>query len=109
VNRLKQLTSGDDYRLGVAALYAYESQIPEVATTKRSGLQKFYGIDDARAVSFFTVHASADLIHRQSELKVLNDACDSEVSRDEAVGAAGHGAEALWSFLDGVYAAYVST
>jgi len=108
VARIKALTSSDDYRTGVAALYAYESQIPEVAQTKKKGLREFYGIDDERAVSFFTVHESADLVHRQSELKVLNDACDSETSRDEAVTAAGQGAEALWNFLDGVYAAYVS-
>ena len=32
---------------GLAALYAYESQIPEVSRTKREGLEAFYGIDDA--------------------------------------------------------------
>ena len=29
----------------VAALYAYEAQVPEIAATKINGLKKFYGID----------------------------------------------------------------
>src|SRR5688572_16352465 len=39
VARLKSLTRSEDYRQGLAALYAYESQIPEVARTKREGLK----------------------------------------------------------------------
>src|SRR5580765_6714839 len=35
---------------GLAALYAYESQIPEIARTKREGLAAFYGIEDSDAV-----------------------------------------------------------
>ena len=107
VNRLKKLTSSDDYRLGIAALYAYESQIPEVATTKRNGLKEFYGIDDARAVSFFTVHESVDQVHRQSEMKVLSDKCESQGARDEAITAAGAASESLWDFLTGVQNAFV--
>lgn len=109
VKRLKSLTSNTDYRLGVAALYAYESQIPEVARTKRVGLKEFYGIDDARAVSFFTVHESADQVHRQIEMKILNDACDTDQACDETVTAAQQGAKSLWDFLSGVQDAYIHT
>jgi pyrroloquinoline-quinone synthase len=108
VENLKTLTSSIDYRLGVASLYAYESQIPEVAKTKRSGLKEFYGVDDTRAVSFFTVHESADQVHRQIEMKILRDACDNEETADEIVAAAQKGAKCLWDFLDGVREAYVS-
>ena len=108
VNRLKALTQSEDYRRGVAALYAYESQIPEVARTKRSGLADFYGIEDSRAVSFFTVHEAADEWHRETELKVLSEGCDSDVDRESVVSAAGEGAEALWDFLTGIQNAYVS-
>lgn len=106
VNRLKALTQSDDYRRGVAALYAYESQIPEVAQTKRSGLKQFYGIEDSRAVSFFTVHEAADEWHRETELKVLSDACDSEADRQVVTQSAGEAAKALWDFLTGVQSAY---
>ena len=44
----------------VAALYAYESQVPEIATTKIEGLKKFYGIDKPQGLAYFTVHEQAD-------------------------------------------------
>ncbi|MGQ0763323.1 MAG: CADD family putative folate metabolism protein [Acidobacteriota bacterium] len=109
VNRLKALTQSEDYRRGVAALYAYESQIPEVARTKRSGLAEFYGIEDSRAVSFFTVHEDADEWHREIELKVLSEACNSDDNREAVVSAAGEAAKALWDFLTGVEAAFVKS
>ncbi len=108
VSRLKAITCNEDYRLGVAALYAYESQIPEVAKTKRTGLKEFYGIDDARAVSFFTVHEDADLVHRQSEMTVLKKKCVTLPDQHAAVTAAGQASEALWDFLTGVQAAYLT-
>lgn len=108
VSRLKAMTGNEDYRLGIAALYAYESQIPEVAKTKRTGLKAFYGIEDARAVSFFTVHESADLVHRQSEMKVLSRKCVTDEDQTAAVTAAGEAAKALWDFLSGVQTAYLA-
>lgn len=107
VARLKALTANEDYRLGVASLYAYESQIPEVAATKRSGLKDFYGIDDARAVSFFTAHEAADQVHRQIEMKILSDGCDTDESRAQTIVAAREAARSLWDFLSGVHEAYV--
>jgi pyrroloquinoline-quinone synthase len=107
VARLKALTASSDYRLGVAALYAYESQIPEVAKTKRAGLKAFYGIEDSRTVSFFTAHESADQVHRQIEMKILSDGCDTESVRQETVAAAREAARSLWDFLTGVHEAYV--
>lgn len=109
VSRLKAMTGNEDYRIGIAALYAYESQIPEVAKTKRTGLKAFYGIEDARAVSFFTVHESADLVHRQSEMKVLSGRCVTDEDQKAAVTAAGEAAKALWDFLSGVQTAYVTS
>jgi pyrroloquinoline-quinone synthase len=108
VNTFKSLTGRRDYREGLAALYAYESQIPEVAHTKRAGLRDFYGISAAAAVSFFTVHESADQVHRQVEAKALNDHCETDGARDRVVTAAVEGAKALWDFLDGIQAAYLN-
>ncbi len=108
VAQLTQLAQSDNYLEGMAALYAYESQIPEVATTKRQGLKEFYGIEDDRSVSFFRVHEQADVAHRQVERQVLSAACTTEAQQAEVVAAAAAGAKALWHFLDGVYAAYVT-
>jgi pyrroloquinoline-quinone synthase len=108
VARLKQLTQSGDYREGLAALYAYESQIPEVAQTKRAGLKEFYGIDDERGLSFFRVHESIDLLHREIEQRILAKECAKPADKERVTAAASAGAEALWSFLDGVTEAYLT-
>jgi pyrroloquinoline-quinone synthase len=107
VARLKSLTRSEDYRDGLAALYAYESQIPEVARTKREGLKDFYSIDDERAVSFFRVHEGIDVLHQQTEKQILSDKCTTADEQNRAVEVAKESARALWSFLDGVTAAYL--
>ncbi len=108
VERLKTLTQSDDYREGLAALYAYESQIPQVAQTKREGLKSFYGIGDERSVSFFRVHEGIDVIHQQVEKKVLSDKCVTDEQQQRAREAATESAKALWLFLDGVAAEYLT-
>jgi len=35
----------------VAALYAYEAQVPEIASTKIEGLRKFYGVEKPAALA----------------------------------------------------------
>jgi pyrroloquinoline-quinone synthase len=107
VTCLKSLTQREDYREGLAALYAYESQIPEVARTKRDGLKSFYGISDERAVSFFRVHEGIDVLHQQVEKKILGDKCLTAEEQRKAIAAARESAHALWKFLEGVTVAYL--
>src|SRR6185295_8107032 len=101
VQRLRALTQSPDYREGLAALLAYESQIPEVVQTKREGLKDFYGIEDERAVSFFRVHESIDVLHQQVEKQILAERCQNPAEQDRAIASAREAAKALWSFLDG--------
>jgi pyrroloquinoline-quinone synthase len=108
VRRLQSLTQREDYREGLAALLAYESQIPEVAQTKREGLKNFYAVADERAVSFFRVHESIDVLHQQVEMQILKEQCPSPADQNRAIASAKGAAKALWSFLDGVTAAYVT-
>ena len=56
---------GGDYPTGLGALYAYESQVPEVAEIKIDGLKKHYGVTDERSLAFFKVHQEADVHHRR--------------------------------------------
>ena len=109
VSQLQALTQSDDYREGLAALLAYEAQIPEVARTKREGLDSCYGLTDERAISFFRVHESADVLHSRVELQILQAECQTPAQQGRAIAAARASAKALWSFLDGVTAAYLTT
>jgi pyrroloquinoline-quinone synthase len=106
VDTMTRLTRSDDFRDGLAALYAYESQVPMVAQTKREGLAKFYRLDDARAVEFFTVHEAADIVHSQVERDLLVEHCATPEQQERAIAVADQAAGALWLFLDGVYEAY---
>jgi len=106
VRRLRSLARSDDWGDGLAALYAYESQIPEIARTKREGLTRWYGIDDPRAVSFFSVHEVADVAHRNQERKLLLGRGRTEDERHRRLQATERAAEALWHFLDGIVDAY---
>src|SRR5246127_2989597 len=42
--------------VGLAALYAYESQIPSVSEKKIEGLKTFYGFSDPEGYKYFSVH-----------------------------------------------------
>jgi pyrroloquinoline-quinone synthase len=86
----------------LAALYSYESRVPEIARTKAEGLAKHYGADDATR-RYFTLHEKADVFHAQ----VWREALEAEVSGDAAAeesacDAAEKAARMLWSSLDGV-------
>jgi pyrroloquinoline-quinone synthase len=109
VRRLQSLTQSEDFREGLAALLAYESQIPDVAQTKREGLKSFYDLEDERAVSFFRVHESIDILHQQVEMQILKEQCQSPAGQERAIASAKESAKALWNFLDGVAAAYLPT
>jgi pyrroloquinoline quinone (PQQ) biosynthesis protein C len=71
-------------------------------------LKEFYGIDDERGVSFFRVHESIDLLHKQVEQRILAQECETPADKDRVTAAASAGAQALWSFLDGVTEAYLT-
>lgn len=108
VASLKSLTQARDYREGLAALLAYESQIPAVAKTKREGLKSFYGIAEERAVSFFRVHEDIDVLHQQIERQILTEKCQTAAEQSRAIAAAKESAKALWTFLDGISEAYLT-
>lgn len=91
---------------GLAALYAYESQIPEVATVKIEGLQRFYGMDNPADYEFFTVHQEADVYHAESTMQLIAAHAVTAEQQAEAAETAQAAVDALWQFLDGVYETY---
>lgn len=92
--------SRQSYASGLAALYAYESQLPEVARTKIKGLVERYDLDEPRALKFFQVHEFADIEH-SDVCRELLDALPED-QREEAHAAACELSEALRTFLTGM-------
>jgi len=89
--------SRSSFHEGLGALYAYESQIPEIAESKLEGLKNRYGIHDERTLSFFEVHRKADIEHRCVILEMLEMLSDEE--KTQAQNAAKEAAQSLWDFL----------
>jgi pyrroloquinoline-quinone synthase len=101
---MKSLARDGALHEGLAALYAYESQIPAVAKAKIEGLAKWYGISSDRDVAFFSVHMDADVAHSQTSREILRDLCDTTEKSAEAERAATRTLDALYGFLDSVTA-----
>ena len=101
VETYHELTSHASPAEAVAALYAYESQVPEIAIQKREGLGRFYGISGPRAVAYFAVHEEADVRHRAAWREWL--AAQPSADSGKLLAAAERALKALWGALDAVY------
>ncbi len=87
---------------GVAALYAYESQIPAVAEAKIHGLEQHFGFaSDARrpGLSFFEVHRTLDVAHAAAEREIVREAVERG-GASAALEGARKALDAWWGFLD---------
>ena len=84
------------YAEGLASLYTYERQIPEIAETKIQGLKKFYGVNSKDGLEFFEAHKSADVIHRAECEKLLDSLSTDEQKKAE--NASLLTARYLWNF-----------
>ncbi len=88
------------YAEGLASLYTYERQIPEIAETKIRGLKNFYGVTSKEGLEFFEAHKAADVIHRKECEKLLDALTEEE--KDKAEKASVLTARYLWNFLSGM-------
>ena len=88
------------YAEGLASLYTYERQIPEIAETKIQGLKKFYGVSSKEGLEFFEAHKSADVIHRAECEKLLDSLSKEEQIKAEKASVLT--ARYLWNFLSGM-------
>jgi pyrroloquinoline-quinone synthase len=103
VNTFSDLCRNRPYYAGLAALHAFESQVPAIAAVKIDGLRRFYGFTDPREYEFFSVHGEADIFHSATEWRLIERAADAPAKRAEVLAATNEACEALWSFLGGVY------
>jgi pyrroloquinoline-quinone synthase len=86
---------------GLAALYAYESQIPAICESKIDGLKKHYGFTDPQHYEYFSVHLEADREHSASEREILSSYVDDR-NIDNVRASARRVLDALWEMLSGV-------
>jgi pyrroloquinoline-quinone synthase len=85
----------------VAALYAYESQIPPICVSKIDGLQKHYEMHQPKDWEYFHVHIAADQEHAAQERELLGQLIQAsdQSSVEQTVGRV---LDALWNFLTGL-------
>ena len=103
IDGFREACSGGPVDIGLATLYAYESQAPAVATQKIIGLQKNYAFVDEQGYEFFSVHKDVDVHHSQSERDAIAAAATTPEARLGLEEATRSAAGRLWRFLDGAY------
>lgn len=105
VETLREIVGDRSVAEAVAALYAYEAQVPEIASTKIDGLKKFYGVTSPKGLAYFTVHEEADKAHRASWRNWLEEHAHGE--EEEILATTNEALDALWGALDAVHCAHV--
>ena len=85
----------------LAALYAYESQIPAVCQSKIEGLKNHYGFSNPEHYQYFTVHIEADREHSATERKLLSGYVNKQ-NLESVKASVNRVLDALWEMLSGV-------
>lgn len=101
IDTFRSVCSSGTTANGLAALYAYESQIPAVSESKIDGLKKHYGFNDPAAYEYFSVHVEADREHSVAEREMLQTQITDENAGTVKV-AVERVLSALWEMLSGV-------
>ncbi len=107
ISKFKSITLFRSFVEGLAALYAYEEQVPRVAATKIDGLRKHYNVTEARGLEFFTLHMEVDQWHAQTSRDIIHHYVSTPEEEQKVKQAAEESLEALWTLLDGVHVNYV--
>jgi pyrroloquinoline-quinone synthase len=101
IDTFRSVCGGGSTAEALAALYAYESQIPAICESKIEGLRRHYGFTTPEHYQYFTVHIEADREHSGAERKLLAAHVDKQNfgSVKESVNRV---LDALWEMLSGV-------
>src|SRR5581483_4989492 len=97
--------AGSTFEAAVAAMYAYEMELPKISRSKIDGLKKFYNMSSSDATNYFEIHEEADVRHAQVWREILNKI---PAERQEAAfSAAVESLKAQNMLLDSVQEKYV--
>jgi len=102
VRAFQKATRHKNPLIGLSALYAYESQIPDVAREKIAGLKKFFNVRDATTLQFFDVHMAADVEHSKAERKLI-EKYSARGDHDLALRETETVLKAVWRILSSVH------
>jgi pyrroloquinoline-quinone synthase len=89
----------------VAAMYAYEMELPKISRRKIDGLKKLYGMDSEDATKYFEIHEEADVRHAQVWREILQRIPAER--HEAAINAAIKSLQAQNMLLDSVHEKYV--
>ena len=104
VSTLSQLTERS-LEEAVAAMYAYEKELPKISKSKIDGLKKFYGVQSNEATKYLEIHEEVDLRHSEVWKNILKTI--PEEKQECALNAAISSLEAQNKLLDSVHKKYV--
>ena len=104
IETLREIVGDRSVAEAVAALYAYEAQVPEIASTKIDGLRKHYSINSPKSLAYFAVHEEVDKAHRAAWRNWLADHASG--SDEEILATTNEALDALWGALDAVHCAH---
>lgn len=103
VKKLLDLASRFDE--GVAAMYAYEAEIPKISRTKLDGLAKYYNMTNDDATEYQRIHESVDIKHAAVWRNILEKLPSSR--HEDVFNASVSSLVAQNMLLDAVYEKYV--
>ena len=104
VSTLSQLTERS-LEEAVAAMYAYEKELPKISRSKIDGLKKFYGMQSNEATKYLEIHEEVDVRHSEVWKNILKTI--PEEKQERALNAAISSLEAQNKLLDSVQKNYV--
>ena len=104
VSTLSQLTERS-LEEAVAAMYAYEKELPKISRSKIDGLKKFYGVQSNEATKYLEIHEEVDLRHSEVWKNILKTI--PEEKQERSLNAAISSLEAQNKLLDSVQKNYV--
>ena len=106
ISNLYDITTKSLYQ-AVAAMYAYEAQLPKISGSKIDGLKRFYNMDNDDALHYFQIHEKVDVIHSAVWRNIL---METPIDKQEpALDASVRSLELQNELLDCVQEKYVKT